>query len=146
MNIGNASKMSGVPAKTIRYYESVGLIPPAGRTANGYRDYDKKDVEVLRFIKRSRSLGFSVSEVSSLLDLWLNGGRASADVKSIATKHIDAVEQKIAEMQSILDTLKNLTKCCHGDDRPDCPILDDLAGLGDELGDENDDEVGSAAE
>ncbi len=145
MNIGNAAKMSGVPAKTIRYYEQVGLIPPAGRAANGYRDYDKKDVEVLRFIKRSRSLGFSVSEVSSLLDLWLNGGRASADVKSIATKHINAVEQKIAEMQSILGTLKNLTKCCHGDDRPDCPILDDLAGMGG-TGDEGDDEVGSAAE
>ena len=142
MNIGNASKMSGVPAKTIRYYESVGLIPPAGRAANGYRDYDKKDVQVLRFIKRSRSLGFSVSEVSNLLDLWLNGGRASADVKSIATKHIGEIENKISEMQSILATLKNLTKCCHGDDRPDCPILDDLAGLGEDGADD----VGSAAE
>ena len=142
MNIGSASKMSGVPAKTIRYYEQVGLIPPAGRAANGYRDYDKKDVQVLRFIKRSRSLGFSVEEVSNLLDLWLNGGRASADVKSIATKHIAEIEEKIIEMQSIVGTLKNLTKCCHGDDRPDCPILDDLAKDSDDLGDE----VGSAAE
>ncbi len=142
MNIGNASKMSGVPAKTIRYYEQVGLIPPAGRAANGYRDYDKKDVQVLRFIKRSRSLGFSVGEVSALLDLWINGGRASADVKSIATKHIAEIEKKIIEMQSIVGTLKNLTKCCHGDDRPDCPILDDLAKDSDDLGDE----VGSAAE
>ncbi|MCK5165784.1 MAG: Cu(I)-responsive transcriptional regulator [Rhodospirillaceae bacterium] len=142
MNIGSASKMSGITAKTIRYYEQVGLIPPAGRAANGYRDYDKKDVQVLRFIKRSRSLGFSVEEVSNLLDLWLNGGRASADVKSIATKHIAEIEEKIIEMQSIVGTLKNLTKCCHGDDRPDCPILDDLAKDSDDLGDE----VGSAAE
>ena len=142
MNIGSASKMSGITAKTIRYYEQVGLIPPAGRAANGYRDYDKKDVQVLRFIKRSRSLGFSVEEVSNLLDLWLNGGRASADVKSIATKHIAEIEEKIIEMQSIVGTLKNLTKCCHGDDRPDCPILDDGAKDSDDLGDE----VGSAAE
>ncbi len=142
MNIGNVAKISGVPSKTIRYYESVGLIPPAGRAANGYRDYDIKDVQVLRFIKRSRSLGFSVEEVSNLLDLWLNGGRASSEVKAIATKHMDAIETKIQEMQSILDTLKNLTMCCHGDDRPDCPILDDLAGFAGNV----DDDVGSAAE
>ena len=128
MNIGNASQMSGIPAKTIRYYESVGLIPPAGRAANGYRDYDKKDVQVLRFIKRSRGLGFSVEEVSNLLDLWLNGERASADVKSIAISHIEGIEEKIHELEAIRDTLKNLTNCCHGDDRPDCPILDSLAG------------------
>ena len=142
MNIGNASQMSGIPAKTIRYYESVGLIPPAGRAANGYRDYDKKDVQVLGFIKRSRSLGFSVDEVSNLLDLWLNGARASADVKSIAISHINNIEEKIHELETIRDTLKNLTKCCHGDDRPNCPILDDLASLGDD----NDTEVGSAAQ
>jgi len=130
MNIGSAAKISGVPAKTIRYYEQVGLIPPAGRSANGYRDYDDKDVEILKFIKRSRSLGFSVEEVANLLSLWSDGKRTSADVKAIATSHINQIENKIAELQSILDTLKNLTACCHGDDRPDCPILDDLAGIG----------------
>ncbi|MDH5488753.1 MAG: Cu(I)-responsive transcriptional regulator [Rhodospirillaceae bacterium] len=130
MNIGSVAKISGVPAKTIRYYEQVGLIPPAGRAANGYRDYDDKDVEILKFIKRSRSLGFSVEEVANLLSLWSDGKRTSADVKAIATSHINQIESKIAELQSILGTLKNLSACCHGDDRPDCPILDDLAGIG----------------
>ncbi|MDH5189274.1 MAG: Cu(I)-responsive transcriptional regulator [Rhodospirillaceae bacterium] len=146
MNIGNASKISGVPAKTIRYYEQVGLIPPAGRAANGYRDYDIKDVEVLRFIKRSRNLGFSVEEVSNLLDLWRNGKRTSADVKAIATSHISQIEDKIIELQSILDTLKNLTSCCHGDDRPDCPILDDLAGIGEGMDEKQKPKVRSRAQ
>lgn len=130
MNIGTAAHKSGVTAKTIRYYESISLIEPAGRAANGYRDYADKDVQILRFIKRSRNLGFSVDEVANLLDLWQNGERASSDVKSIALQHIESVESKIAELESIRDTLKNLTQCCHGDDRPDCPILNDLAGLG----------------
>lgn len=146
MNIGNAAKISGVPAKTIRYYEQVGLIPPAGRASNGYRDYDKKDVEVLRFIKRSRNLGFSVEEVSNLLDLWINAKRTSADVKAIATDHIKQIENKIIELQSILDTLKNLTACCHGDDRPDCPILDDLAGIGEDVSDKRKTKALSAAQ
>ena len=129
MNIGTAAKRSGVSAKTIRYYESVGLIPPASRADNGYRDYAANDVETLRFIKRSRSLGFSVETVAGLLDLWRNKSRASGDVKAVALKHITEVEQRIAELQSIRDTLKHLTQCCQGDDRPDCPILEGLAGL-----------------
>ena len=130
MNIGTAAKRSGVSAKTIRYYESVGLIPQAARADNGYRDYGGNDVETLRFIKRSRSLGFSVETVASLLDLWHNTSRASGDVKAVALKHIEDVESRIAELESIRDTLKHLTQCCQGDDRPDCPILEGLAGLG----------------
>ena len=130
MNIGSAAKRSGVSAKTIRYYESVGLIPRAARADNGYRDYAANDVDTLRFIKRSRSLGFSVETVASLLDLWRNTSRASGDVKAVALKHIEDVESRIAELESIRDTLKHLTKCCQGDDRPDCPILEGLAGLG----------------
>ena len=136
MNIGTAAKRSGVSAKTIRYYESVGLIPQAARADNGYRDYGGNDVETLRFIKRSRSLGFSVDTVASLLDLWHNTSRASGDVKAVALKHIDDVERRIAELESIRDTLKHLTQCCQGDDRPDCPILEGLAGLGAEDVDE----------
>ena len=127
MNIGNAAKRSGVTAKTIRYYESIGLIPKASRADNGYRDYSDNDVETLRFIKRSRNLGFAIEDVSNLLDLWRNKGRASADVKAVATKHIEEVEQRIEELESIRDTLKHLTSCCQGNDRPDCPILDGLA-------------------
>lgn len=128
MNIGQAAKRSDVSAKTIRYYESIDLIPKAARGDNGYRDYSDNDVEILRFIKRSRNLGFSVGDVSNLLDLWGNTQRASADVKAVALKHIQDVETRIKELESIRDTLKNLTECCHGDDRPDCPILAGLAG------------------
>ncbi len=128
MNIGNAAKQSGVSAKTIRYYESVGLIPKATRARNGYRDYAENDVETLRFIRRARSLGFSVENVAGLLDLWRNKGRASAVVKGVALKHIEDVEKRISELESIRDTLKHLTESCHGDERPDCPILDGLAG------------------
>ena len=131
MNIGTVSEKSGVSAKTIRYYESIGLIPPADRAENGYRDYGPNDVETLRFIKRSRAMGFSVEDVRNLLDLWMNKDRASADVKAVALKHITDVEKRIVELESIRDTLKNLTKCCQGNDRPDCPILEGLAGLGD---------------
>ena len=130
MNIGQAAKLSNVSAKTIRYYESINLIPKATRSDNGYRDYSSNDVEMLRFIKRSRNLGFSVDGVANLLDLWRNKQRASADVKAVALKHIEDVEKRIVELESIRDTLKNLTKCCHGDDRPDCPILEGLAGGG----------------
>lgn len=129
MNIGSAAKRSGVTAKTIRYYESIGLIPNATRADNGYRDYASNDVETLRFIKRARSLGFSVDDVGSLLSLWHDKSRASGDVKAVALKHIEQVEGRIRELESIRDTLKHLTECCQGDNRPDCPILEGLAGL-----------------
>ena len=129
MNIGTVSEQSGVSSKTIRYYESIGLIPPADRAENGYRDYGPNDVETLRFVKRSRAMGFAVEDVRNLLDLWVNKDRASADVKAVALKHIADVEKRIVELESIRDTLKNLTKCCKGNDRPDCPILEGLAGL-----------------
>lgn len=128
MNIGTVAKRSGVPAKTIRYYESIGLIPPADRAENGYRHYSQTDLETLRFIQRARRLGFPVRDVASLLALWRDRNRASADVKAFAMRHIKEVEQRIAELETIRKTLINLTECCHGDDRPDCPILDDLAG------------------
>lgn len=131
MNIGSAAKRSGVTAKTIRYYESIGLIPAATRADNGYRDYGANDVETLRFIKRARSLGFSVDDVGSLLSLWHDTSRASGDVKAVALKHIEQVEVRIRELESIRDTLKHLTTCCHGDNRPDCPILEGLAGVAD---------------
>jgi len=129
MNIGTAAKLSGVNAKTIRYYESIGLIPEAQRAGNGYRDYGDKDVETLRFIKRARTLGFSVDSVGDLLALWRDKSRASSAVKDVALKHIEEVESRIRELESIRNTLKHLSECCHGDDRPDCPILDGIAGL-----------------
>lgn len=127
MNIGQAAERSGIPAKTIRYYESIGLIPPAGRTDSGYRDYGERDVETLRFIHRARSLGFSVKDVGDLLALWRDRGRASADVRAIALDHVRDVERRIDELDSIRRTLLGLIDCCHGDDRPDCPILENLA-------------------
>ena len=128
MNIGNVAQRSGVATKTIRYYESIGLIPPATRAENGYRDYDLADVETLRFIQRARRLGFSVVDVAKLLDLWRDRDRASADVKDLALRHIEEMERRIAELDSLRRTLVHLTEKCRGDDRPDCPILDDLAG------------------
>lgn len=127
MNIGEAARRSGVSAKTIRYYESVGLIPAAGRTASGYRAYTVNEVETLRFIHRARSLGFSVGDVGGLLELWRDRSRASADVKAIALKHVAEIERKIAELDTIRRTLLNLTIRCCGDDHPDCPILEELA-------------------
>lgn len=127
MNIGQAADRSGVPAKTIRYYESIGLIPEAGRTASGYRAYDRKDVETLRFVQRARSLGFSVRDVGNLLALWRDRSRASAEVKRVALDHIGEIERKIAELEAMRRTLLELTQRCHGDDRPDCPILEELA-------------------
>ncbi len=126
MNIGQAATASGVSAKMIRYYEQSGLIPPADRTASGYRDYSAKDVHELRFIRRARDLGFSVSEIEELLGLWRDRSRQSADVKRIAQNHIAALETKIRELQEMSDTLKELAGCCHGDHRPDCPILQRL--------------------
>jgi len=128
MRIGEVAEVTGVPAKTIRYYEEIGLIPPALRGDNGYRQYRRQDVEILRFIQRARGLGFSVKDVSSLLALWRDTDRASADVKAVALAHIDAIDVRIAELESMRNTLTHLTNRCHGDDRPDCPILEDLAG------------------
>ncbi len=127
MNIGTVSALTGVSAKTMRYYESIGLTDEPVRAANRYRAYSKRDVAVLRFIQRSRSLGFSVRDVRDLLSLWNDQERASANVKALALRHIGAIESKIAELRSIRETLLDLTARCHGDDRPDCPILADLA-------------------
>jgi Cu(I)-responsive transcriptional regulator len=128
MNIGEAARASGVTAKMIRHYEEIGLLAKAGRTASGYRTYGEEDVHVLRFVRRSRDLGFSLPEIKGLLGLWNNRRRASADVKRLAQKHIDDLDRRIAEMQAMRRTLADLAKHCHGDARPDCPILDDLAG------------------
>jgi len=128
MNIGKAAAASGVSAKMIRYYESIGLIPAARRTDAGYRAYTEEDVHVLRFIRRARDLGFSVEGITGLLALWHDKGRASADVKRIALEHVATLERKIRELQGMADTLKALASHCHGDHRPDCPILADLDG------------------
>ncbi len=128
MNIGEASTVSGVPRKTIRYYEGIGLIRPADRRQNNYRDYSDQDVETLRFIQRARGLGFSIKEVGDLLTLWHDKRRASHKVKAMALGHITEIDQKMAELAAMRRTLSHLANACHGDHRPDCPILDDLAG------------------
>lgn len=127
MNIGTVAEKSGVPPKTIRYYEGIGLIPAADRRANGYRTYSVIDMHTLNFIKRARSLGFSVDEVRGLLDLWRDRRRSSAKVKALTAEHLKALDQKIAELRSMRSTLADLVERCRGDDRPDCPILDNLA-------------------
>jgi MerR family copper efflux transcriptional regulator len=129
-NISQAAEASGVSAKMIRHYEETGLVPKAGRTVAGYRIYREADVHVLRFIRRSRDLGFTMKEIGGLLGLWQDRRRASADVKRLATKHMADLDARIAELQAMRRTLQTLVHCCHGDDRPDCPILDDLAGSG----------------
>lgn len=126
MNIGTAGKVSSLPAKTIRYYEDIGLIRPARRD-NGYRDYSDGDVARLRFLQRARSLGFTIEDCRLLLSLYEDDSRASKDVKAIAENHLDKIEKKIIELKSMQATLQHLVDNCHGDDRPDCPILDDLA-------------------
>lgn len=127
MNIGTASKVSALPAKTIRYYEEIDLLKP-NRAANGYRDYSDSDIHRLRFLQRSRSLGFTIEECRLLLSLYGDKGRASADVKEIAEQKIKQVDRKIEELMSLKATLTSLTRECHGDDQPDCPIMDDLSG------------------
>lgn len=127
MNIGDAASLANLPAKTIRYYEDIALIRPA-RAANGYRDYSQTDVHRLRFLQRARSLGFTIEECRALLSLYEDEHRASADVRAVATQKIGEVERKIAELQGMKATLERLVQCCHGDERPDCPILEDLAG------------------
>ncbi len=127
MNIGEAAKASGVSAKMIRYYESVGLVPPAFRTDSGYRAYGDADVHTLRFIRRARDLGFSVAEIHDLLGLWRDRSRKSADVKRVAQQHIADLQRRIDELRQMSDTLQTLVSCCAGNDRPECPILADLA-------------------
>lgn len=127
MNIGEASGATGLPAKTIRYYEDIGLIKP-DRAANGYRDYDDNDVHRLAFIQRSRSLGFTIDECRSLLSLYEDKERASSDVKALALDKIREIDRKLGELKSLRATLKTLAEHCHGDDRPDCPIIDEIAG------------------
>jgi MerR family copper efflux transcriptional regulator len=127
MNIGQAADASGVSAKMIRYYESVGLIAQAARTDAGYRRYTDNEVQTLRFIKRSRDLGFSLERIKTLLGLWDDRSRKSADVKKLARQYIRELETDIEKLQSIRDELQRLADCCHGDQRPECPILDGLA-------------------
>lgn len=126
-NIGQAASQSGVSAKMIRHYESLGLLPTVHRTDAGYRQYGDKQVHTLRFIRRARLLGFSMAEIAELLKLWQNKQRASADVKRIAQAHVADLERRIAEMQAMRQTLAELAHCCAGDSRPDCPILSGLA-------------------
>lgn len=128
MNIGQAAEASGVSAKMIRHYEAIGLVVKARRTDSGYRIYDGNDVHTLRFIRRGRALGFSMKEIEQLLGLWRNRRRASGDVRRVAQQHIADLDQKIAELQAMRRTLHQLVQHCHGDRRPECPILDDLAG------------------
>jgi len=126
--IGVAARLSNVSAKMVRHYESLGLLTPVARTESGYRQYAEADVRTLQFIKRGRELGFSMAEIAELVGLWHNRARASASVKRIAQKHVDELAQRIEAMQAMQRTLVSLLKHCHGDERPDCPILDDLAG------------------
>lgn len=126
MNIGHAAEASGVSAKMIRYYEEIGLIGEAKRSASGYRHYDDADVHGLRFIRRSRDLGFSVEQIAALLALWHDRSRASADVRALALAHIEALNRKIGDLETMVRTLSTLAERCEGDQRPDCPIIDGL--------------------
>lgn len=127
MNIGQASNASGVSSKMIRYYEQIGLIKPALRTASSYRTYGDNDVHTLRFVRRARDLGFSVEQIKELLALWRDRSRASSDVKAVALEHVAELERKIAAIQEMAKTLKHLASHCHGDDRPECPIIEEIA-------------------
>lgn len=127
-NIGEAAALTGVSAKMIRHYESIGLVPPASRSFANYRLYHDADLHRLRFIKRARGLGFSMKQIEQLLGLWSDPGRSSAEVKRLAQAHVDALEARILEMQAMQRSLQALARHCHGDARPECPILDDLAG------------------
>ena len=127
MNVGQAAEQAGLPVKTIHYYEEIGLVVP-GRRANGYRDYGETEVRKLQFLQRARGLGFSIEDCRALLALYDDRERASADVKAIARAHLERIEQKIAELESLRGALGHLVDSCEGDARPDCPILDDLAG------------------
>ncbi len=126
-NIGEAAALSGVSAKMLRHYEVLGLLPKVARTYSGYRQYGPNEVHTLRFVRRARDLGFGIQEIKLLLGLWQNRRRASANVKRIALEHVEDLDRRIAEMQSMKRTLEMLVHSCHGDDRAECPILDDLA-------------------
>lgn len=128
MNIGEAAKASGVSAKMIRHYESIGLLSPASRSDSGYRRYGEKDIGNLRFIRRARDLGFSLEEIQNLLGLWQDRTRPSREVKALAQKHLNFLDKKLEEILSMKTTLAHLVSCCHGDERPECPILEGLAG------------------
>jgi Cu(I)-responsive transcriptional regulator len=128
MKIGEASSQSGVSQRMIRHYEAIGLIPAAARRESGYRDYDERDVHSLRFIRRARDLGFPVEEIGRLLALWHDRGRASAEVKALALSRAAELRRKAAELDAMRRSLEHLAATCHGDGRPDCPILDDLEG------------------
>lgn len=128
MNIGEAAKKSGLTAKMIRHYEEIGLIGKTHRSQSGYRVYTPDDLTTLRFIRRSRTLGFSTGDIRVLLGLWKDHSRTSAEVKKLALSHIQELQEKMASLQSMIETLNHLVTHCHGDDRPDCPILEDLAG------------------
>ena len=130
MNIGEAARASGVSAKMIRHYEEVGLMPHVARTEAGYRQYSARDVHTLRFIRRSRDLGFSIAEIGQLVGLWQDRRRSSRSVKALAETHIQELEQKAAHLLAIKATLEHLVHCCHGDERPECPILETLADEG----------------
>ena len=127
MNIGEAAKASGVSAKMIRHYESVGLFPEPNRTDSGYRQYSEKEISTLRFIRQSRDLGFSIEQIRELLGLWQNRKRPSRQVRALAQAHIEDLDAKLKEVQAMKATLEHLVHCCHGDDRPECPIIDTLA-------------------
>lgn len=128
VSIGVAAQRAGVSARMVRHYEALGLLAPVARTGSGYRQYTEADVHALRFIRSARDLGFSIAEIATLLGLWQDKARASSHVKRIAQTHIDALGQRIAEMQAMQRSLQTLVQCCHGNDLPDCPILDNLAG------------------
>ena len=128
--ISEAARLAGVSARMVRHYESLGLLQSVARSEGGYRQYTEADVHTLHFIRRARDLGFSIEEITTLLALWHDRSRTSAQVKRIAQSHIDQLTQRIAAMQAMQRTLQTLVGCCQGDDRPDCPILDDLAGAG----------------
>lgn len=126
MNIGEASKATGISVKMLRYYEEIGLVRPALWAHSGYRVYSDKNVAMLRFVRRARDLGFQVKQIASLLDLWQDGGRASADVKTLALDHVRDLEKRRRELDEMIGTLQHLARHCHGDARPDCPILTEL--------------------
>ncbi|KRC28971.1 Cu(I)-responsive transcriptional regulator [Acidovorax sp. Root219] len=128
VSIGEAARRAGVSARMVRHYESLGLVAGVARTDSGYRQYTAADVHGLRFIRRARDLGFSMEEIAGLLALWQDRSRASSQVKRIAQAHIEDLNERIAAMQAMQRSLQTLVSCCHGDERPDCPILDDLAG------------------
>ena len=133
MNIGDAARRSGLPAKTIRYYEEIGLISPE-RSGNSYRDYSNDDVHRLAFLKRARNLGFSIDDCRQLMALYQDRERASQDVRAIASAHVAAIEEKVRELQSMRMTLNKLIHACHGDERPNCPILEEMEGEAETVG------------